>query len=81
MTESLSHTKTQLMQGFIPDAWKKLSYPSLKPLQSYIRDFTLRIKTVNHWIDQNEPPKVFWLSGFFFPQSFLTAIMQNYARK
>ena len=65
----------------MPDTWLELSYPTMKPLASYVRDLALRIETLRQWVNEQKPPEVFWLSGFFFTQSFLTAILQNYARK
>ncbi|KAG9480610.1 hypothetical protein GDO78_012200 [Eleutherodactylus coqui] len=34
---------------------------------------------VDAWIHHGQP-KSFWISGFFFPQGFLTGILQNHAR-
>ena len=57
----------------IPDVWLKSSYPSRKPLASYIEDLKMRLNMLEEWIKDGRP-NVYWLSGFFFTQSFLTAV-------
>jgi dynein axonemal heavy chain len=63
----------------VPPSWEKAAYPSLKPLRSWIEDLKFRVNTLRSWL-RNGEPTAFWMSGFFFPQGFLTSVLQRYAR-
>lgn len=59
--------------GQVPELWKRASYPSLRPLGSYLSDLYKRLDMLSAWAAAGKPPSVFWLPGFFFVQIFLTA--------
>lgn len=80
LTREIEEICEALLIGRIPTYWLKHSYLSIKSLADYITDLERRIKYFQDWIDSREP-NVHWISGYFFTQSFLTAILQNYARK
>ncbi|KAJ3657289.1 hypothetical protein Zmor_009105 [Zophobas morio] len=80
MSEALDKMSLSLYSNLVPDLWASKAYPSLKPLGSWVADLNARCDFLIKWIQQGIPP-VFWISGFYFPQAFLTATLQNFARK
>jgi dynein heavy chain len=65
----------------VPPLWgEPISYPCLKPLNSWVTDLIDRIDFMNRWLVQG-PPNSFWVPSFYFPQGFMTCAKQVYARK
>jgi dynein heavy chain len=80
LSDNLDKVGQSLLIGKVPAMWLKKSFPSLKPLGSYVKELCDRVDFFQKWINDG-PPVVFWLPGFFFTQAFLTASKQNFARK
>ncbi|CAH1258196.1 DNAH17 [Branchiostoma lanceolatum] len=73
--------QNSLFFDHVPDSWARLAYPSMFGLAQWYADLLARIRELDTWVNDFTLPAVVWLSGFFNPQSFLTAIMQSMARK
>ena len=80
MSAVLDAMYTDLMNNRVPGNWINVSYPSLKPLSSYMTDLTDRMTFMRQWALHGHPA-CFWLAGFFFPHGFITGVLQTYARK
>lgn len=82
MSQLLEDQFNSFINGKVPLPWLDTSvgYPSLKPLVSWVNDLVARIRFVGQWL-YDGPPKSYWLSSFYFPQGFMTATMQTYARE
>jgi len=80
MTAELEDMGVSLFNNQVPSMWAKVAYPSLKPLAAWVPDLIKRIEFISTWYEVGKPP-AFWISGFYFPQAFITGVMQNHARK
>lgn len=80
LSSELEKMGDALYNQMVPDNWSATSYPSLQPLTPWFNDLLKRLSFFRDWIEHGPPP-VFWISSYFFPQGFMTANLQNHARK
>jgi len=76
--EQMGHS---MVLGRVPSLWARVAYPSLKPLGAWVFDLLDRLTFLDQWVHDGRAPNVFWISGFFFTQAFITGTLQNFARK
>ena len=81
ITGEMEELSNSLFLDTVPENWTKRAYPSLHTLGLWYADLLQRIKELEAWTADFQLPPAVWLGGFFNPQSFLTAIMQQMARK
>jgi dynein heavy chain len=80
MDASLEKMHGSLLFAQVPVDWEKQGYPSLKPLGSWFADLIQRVEFFRDWNDTGVPTSC-WLGAFFFPQGFLTGVLQTHSRQ
>jgi dynein heavy chain len=80
MSSDLDAMYTSFLNNQLPAIWERVSFASLKTLGSWVNDLIYRVKFMRLWLTKGQP-HAFPLPVFFFPQGFMTASLQTYARK
>ena len=66
MSDELDLMYKSMLNNKVPDNWSVISYPSLKPLGSWVDNLVERIEFIRKWLHHGFMTS-YWLSAFFFP--------------
>jgi len=78
MNENLRDALDSLFDGRIPPSWVKISWET-SSLGFWFSDLQQRNEQFRSWVFEGRPT-LFWMTGFFNPQGFLTAMRQEVTR-
>ena len=78
MDDYLKEVLDCMFDAKVPDKWTKISWSS-STLGFWFTELIQRDAQFKTWCNKGRP-KVFWMTGFFNPQGFLTAMKQEVTR-
>lgn len=80
MTSELDAMFVSLQNNYVPDMWSRVGYLSIKRLNSWFDDLVIRVAFFRNWLRRGKTLFLYWISAFYFPQGFLTSILQRHSR-
>merc|ERR1712216_210296 len=61
ISEDLEKVMNAVYENKVPKSWG-FCYHSIKPLKSWIDDFTRRVEQFTLWQEKSQPPAIHWIS-------------------